>query len=87
MAWASRPRWPRRVFRLCWGVVTLALLYRLMGELTGRILPACLATILVGLSRTFWLFSSVAQTYTLNAVLMVLLIWLSLRYQPPRAQP
>ena len=51
-----------------------------MWELTGRALPALTAIVLLGVSRTFWLFSSVAQTYTMNAVLIVLLIWLSLRY-------
>ncbi len=67
-------------FSLVLGVATLALLYGLMWELTGRALPAVTATALLGVSRTFWLFSSVAQTYTMNAVLIVLLIWLSLRY-------
>jgi len=67
-------------FSLVLGVVTLALLYCLMWELTGRALPAVTAIVLLGVSRTFWLFSSVAQTYTMNAVLIVLLIWLSLRY-------
>lgn len=67
-------------FSLVLGALTLALLYRLMWELTGRTLPAITAVVLLGASRTFWLFSSVAQTYTLNAVLIVLLIWLSLRY-------
>ena len=67
-------------FSLVLGVATLALLYGLMWELTGRVLPAVTATVLLGVSRTFWLFSSVAQTYTMNAVLIVLLIWLSLRF-------
>jgi hypothetical protein len=67
-------------FSLLLGVTALALLYRFMWELTGRTLPSITATILLGVSRTFWLFSSVAQTYTMNAVLIVLLIWLSLRY-------
>ena len=67
-------------FSLVLAVATLALLYRLMWELTGNVLPALTAAVLLGVSRTFWLFSSVAQTYTLNAVLIVLLIWLSLHY-------
>ena len=67
-------------FSLVLAVVTLALLYRLIWELTGNTLPALAAVVLLGVSRTFWLFSSVAQTYTLNAALIVLLIWLSLRY-------
>jgi hypothetical protein len=67
-------------FSLVLAIVTLALLYRMMLELTGQVLPALTAIVLLGVSRTFWLFSSVAQTYTLNAVLTVLLIWLSFRY-------
>ncbi len=67
-------------FSLVLGVATLALLYRLVWEMTGRALAAVTAAVLLGISRTFWLFSSVAQTYTMNSLLMVLLIWLSLRY-------
>ena len=67
-------------FSLILGVATLALLYRLMWELTRHVLPAITASVLLGTSRTFWLFSSVAQTYTMNAALIVLLIWFSLRY-------
>ncbi len=67
-------------FSLVLAVVTLALLYRLMWELTGHVLPTLTAVMLLGVSRTFWLFSSVAQTYTMNAVLIALLIWFSVRY-------
>jgi len=67
-------------FSLVLAVATLALLYRLMIELTRRILPAVVTCVLLGVSRTFWLFSSVAQTYTMNSALIVLLIWLALRY-------
>jgi hypothetical protein len=67
-------------FSLVMGLLALALLYRLMWELTGRALPSLMAAILLGVSRTFWLFASVAQTYTLNAVLIVLFLWLALRY-------
>ena len=67
-------------FSLMLAVATLALLYRVLWQLTGNTLPALTAVVLLGVSRTFWLFSSVAQTYTLNAALIVLLIWLSLRY-------
>ena len=67
-------------FSLVLAVAALALLYCLVWELTEHTLPALTAVVLLGVSRTFWLFSSVAQTYTLNAVLIVLLIWLSLRY-------
>ncbi len=67
-------------FSLVMGVAALLLVYRLTGELTGRALPAAAAAGLLGASRTFWLFSSVAQTYTMNAMLVALLIWLSWRY-------
>lgn len=67
-------------FSLVLGVATVWLQYRLMLDLTQRALPAVTASVLLGASRTFWLFSSVAQTYTMNAALVVLMIWLSLRY-------
>ena len=67
-------------FSLVLSIITLGLLYHLLVEMTGRTLPAIVATVLLGVGRTFWLFSSVAQTYTMNALLIVLLIWLTLRY-------
>jgi hypothetical protein len=66
------------VVSLIWGLTALALIYTLACHLSGRVLPSALMTILLGLTRTVWIHSAIAEIYSFGLVILALLLLIAL---------
>ena len=66
------------------GASTATVLYLIAHHLTSRHAPALLAAVLFAFSPTFWMQAIVAEVYTLHTALVVLVIYLLLRWEAAR---
>lgn len=64
---------------LLWSVVALSLIYALAAQITNALLPAMLATLLFGLTRTVWIHAVIAEIYSFGLAILALLYLLALR--------
>ena len=62
-----------------WGLLTLALIYRLARRLTGRRWLAAAVILLFGLTGDFWLHAVIAEIYSFTLLLLVALFSLAER--------
>src|SRR5215210_6226982 len=60
------------------------LVYLICQRLTRRVAPSCVAALLFGLSRDFWSQAVIAEVYTLNTLLVALVIFLLLLWRDTR---
>lgn len=63
--------WRVNLATVLFGLVAVCLLYTLVSRLTGRILPALLASVIFGLTPTFWSQSVEAEVYSLHAAIVI----------------
>jgi hypothetical protein len=63
---------------------TVFLIYLLCLRLTRRVLPSCVAALVFGLSRDFWSQAVIAEVYTLNTLLVALVIFALLLWRDTR---
>jgi hypothetical protein len=68
------------LFSVACALVTLGLVYRLGLDLSGNPLAAGAATLALGLGRSFWINSVVAEIYAFGLALSAASLWLALRY-------
>lgn len=61
------------VVSLIWGMIALALLYRLLVHLSERVVVSAVVTLLFGLTRTVWVHNSIAEIYSFGLVILILL--------------
>ncbi len=64
---------------LLWGLLSLLLLYRLGTQLGAPPLLAAGVSLLHGLTRTFWIHSVIAEIYSFNQLLLMILLCIALR--------
>jgi len=65
---------------LAFGWIALAILYALLLRLTGRAWPSAAAALLLGLTRSWWIHSVIAETYTFSMMLLAALLALALGF-------
>jgi hypothetical protein len=65
---------------LAFGWIALAILYALLLRLTGRAWPSAAAALLLGLTRSWWIHSVIAETYTFSMMLLAALLALALSF-------
>ncbi len=63
---------------LAFGWVALTILYALLLRLTGRAWLSAMAILLLGLTRSWWIHSVIAETYTFSMMLLAALLALAL---------
>jgi hypothetical protein len=69
------------------GALTVAMVYRLALDLTGRHLAALAGAISLGLSYVFWTQTSIAEVYTLNTLLLTLVLAFLWRWEAEQGGP
>ena len=74
------------LFSVFWSLMTLALLYRVLGRFVSNHLTRALATWLLALTPAYWHLSLIAEVYTMHTALMVLLA-LTLFYWSSKPSP
>src|SRR5215212_4895493 len=67
-----------------YAAATVFLVYLICQRLTRRVAPSCVAALLFGLSRDFWSQAVIAEVYTLNTLLVALVIFLLLLWRDTR---
>ncbi|HVO43313.1 MAG TPA: DUF2723 domain-containing protein [Aggregatilineales bacterium] len=70
------------LFSLVIGFLALSLFYALILRLTGRITIAAVTTLLLGVTRTVWVYNVVAKEYSLNTLFEIGLLAIAL-WPPP----
>lgn len=62
------------------GALSCVCLYQVIRQLLPGTFPALVASLAFGFSLAFWSQSIIADVYSLNVLIVILLLWLSLKY-------
>ncbi len=62
------------------GALSCVCLYQVIRQLLPGLFPALVASLAFGFSLAFWSQSIIADVYSLNVLIVILLLWLSLEY-------
>ncbi|MFQ6015514.1 MAG: protein O-mannosyl-transferase family [Anaerolineae bacterium] len=75
------PSWRVTVFSTILGLLVLAMVWLTLREMGVDRLFGLLGAGLLAFSQTFWLVAVIAEVYTGNALIFILAIWFTLRWQ------